>query len=77
MWVDTACVSVSRFYSHNEEQKQLLQKTMSFCLLEINRPFDSSKMISATSCWVLKSKGTLVLLTEKQKQLLQKVDFLC
>ena len=50
---------------------------MSFCLLEINRPFDSSKMISATSSWVLKSKGTLVLLTEKQKQLLQKVDFLC
>ena len=28
MWVDTACVSVSRFYSHNEEQKQLLDKTM-------------------------------------------------
>ena len=50
---------------------------MIFCLLEINAPFDSSKMISTTSCWVLKSKGTLVLLTEKQKQLLQKVDFLC
>ena len=63
----TGRVKISRFCSDSEKQKQVLQETVIFCVLEINwlavrdRPFSSSKTtcnISATSSWVLKSKGT-------------------
>ena len=66
MSADTDRVKISRFYSDSEEQKQVLQETVIFCVLEINwlaardTPFSSSKgtcNISARSCWVLKSKG--------------------
>ena len=67
MSADTGRVKISRFSSDSEEQKQVLQETVIFCVLEINwlaardKPFSSSKTtcnISATSSWVLKSKGT-------------------
>ena len=67
MSVDTGRANISRFSSDSEEQKQVLQETVILCVLEINwlaardTPFSSSKTtcnISATSCWVLKSKGT-------------------
>ena len=53
------------------EQKQVLQETVIFCVLEIkwfaanDTPFSSSKTtcsIPATSCWILKSKGTPLML---------------
>ena len=67
MSADTGRVKISRFSSDSEEQKQVLQETVIFCVLEINwlaardTPFSSSKTtcnISATTCCVLKSKGT-------------------
>ena len=67
MSVDTGRVTISRFSSDTEEQKQVLQETVIFCVLQIkwlaanDIPFISSKTtcsISAISCWVLKSKGT-------------------
>ena len=67
MSADTGRVKISRFCSDSAKQKQLLQETVIFCVLEINwlaarnTPFSSSKTtcnICATSCWVLKSKGT-------------------
>ena len=67
MSADTGRVKISRFCSNSEKQKQVLQETVIFCVLEINwfaaraTPFSSSKTtcnIAATSCWVLKSKGT-------------------
>ena len=67
MSADTGRVKISRFCSDSEKHKQVLQETMIFFVLEINwlaardTPFSSSKTtcnISATSCWVLKSKGT-------------------
>ena len=63
---DTGWVEISRFCSDSEKQKQVLQEIVIFCVLEINwlaardTPFSSSKTtcnISATSCWVLKSKS--------------------
>ena len=69
MSIDNGRVTISRFSSDAEEQKQVLQETVIFCVLQIkwlaaNIPFTSSKTtcsISATSCWVLKSKGTLMM----------------
>ena len=67
MSVDTGRVTISRFSSDTEEQKQVLEETVIFCVLQIkwlaanDIPFTSSKTtcgISATSCWVLKSKGS-------------------
>ena len=67
MSADTGRVKISRFCSDSEKQKQVLQETVIFCLLQINwlaardTPFSSSKTtlnISATSCGVLKSKDT-------------------
>ena len=61
MSADTGRVKISRFCSDSEKQE-----TVFLCVLEINwlaardKPFSSSKTtcnISATSCWVLKSKG--------------------
>ena len=63
MSVDTGRVTISKFSSDTEEQKQVLQETVIFCMLQIkwlaanDIPFTSSKTtgsISATSCWVLK-----------------------
>ena len=71
MSADTGRVKISRFCSDLDKQKQLLQETKILCVLEINwlgardTPFSSSKttcIISATSCWVLKSKGTPLML---------------
>ena len=67
MSVDTGGVAISRFSSDTEEQKQVLQETVIFCVLQIkwlaanDIPFTSYKTtcsIPATSCWVLKSKDT-------------------
>ena len=67
MSADTGRVKKSRFCSDSEKQKQVLQEIGIFCVLEINwlaardTPFSSSKTtcnIPATSCWILKSKGT-------------------
>ena len=67
MSADIGRVKISRFLSDSEEQKQVLQENVIFCVLEINwlaagdTPFSSSKTtcnISATSCWVLKSRST-------------------
>ena len=69
MSADTGRIKTSRFFSGSEEQKQLLQQTVIFCVLEINwlaaidTPFSSSKTtckITGTSCLVLKSKGHLL-----------------
>ena len=67
MLADCGRVKISRFSSDSEEQKQVLQETVIFCVVEINwlaskdTPFSSSKTtcnISATTFCVLKSKGT-------------------
>ena len=68
MSAETGRVTISRFSSDTDEQKQVLQETVIFCVLQIrwlaaiDIPFSSSKTtcsISTTSCcWVLKSKGT-------------------
>ena len=67
VWMSAGRVTTSRFSSDTDEQKQVLQETVIFCVLQIrwlaaiDIPFSSSKTtcsISATSCWVLKSKGT-------------------
>ena len=67
MSADTGRVTISRFLSHTDEQKELLPETVIFCVLQmkwlvaIDICFSSSKIncsISATSCWVLKSEGT-------------------
>ena len=59
MSVDTSRVTISRYSSDTEEQKQVLQETVIFCVLQIkwlaanDIPFTSSKTtcsISATSC---------------------------
>ena len=71
MSADTGRVSIARCSSDTDEQKQVLQETVIFCALEIkwlaanDTPFGSSKTacnISATSCWVLKSDGTPLML---------------
>ena len=67
MSAETGRVTISRFSSDTDEQKQVLQETVFLCVLQIrwlaaiDMPFSSSKLtnsISATSCWVLKLKGT-------------------
>ena len=67
MSAETGRVTISRFSSDTDEQKQVLQETVIFCVLQIrwlaaiDMPFSSSKTtcnISATSCWVLKLKDT-------------------
>ena len=59
MSADISRVKVSRLSSDSEDQKQVFQETVIFCVLEINwfpardTPFSSSKTtfnISATSC---------------------------
>ena len=71
MSVDTVRVTISRFSSDTEERKQVLQETVIFCVLQIkwlaanDIPFTSSKTtcsISVTSCWVLKSKVTSLMM---------------
>ena len=74
---------IPRVSSDSEEQKQVLQETMIFCVLEINwlaardTPFSSSKTtcdISATSSWVLKSKGTPLKLNSMRFKTHKKLD---
>ena len=83
MSADTGTVKISRFSSESEEQKQLLQETVIFCMLEINwlaardTPFSSSKITcntSATPCSVLKSKGTLLKLDSLHFKAHKKLD---
>ena len=67
MSADIGWVTILRFSSGTKEQKEVLQETVTFCVLQIkwlaanDIPFSSSKTtcsISATRCWVLKLKGT-------------------
>ena len=67
MSAETGRITISRFPSDTDEQKYVLQETVIFCVLQIgwfaaiDIPFSSSKTtcsIFTTSCWVLKSKGT-------------------
>ena len=83
MSADTGRVKISRFCSDLEKQKQVLQETKILCVLEINcfaardTPFSSSKTtcnISTTSCWVLKSKGTRLMLDSLHFNLHKKLD---
>ena len=83
MSADNGRVKISRFCSDSEKQKQVLQETVIFCVLEINwlaawdTPFSSSKTtcnISATSCWVLKSKGTPLKLDSLRFKAHKKLD---
>ena len=66
MSADTGRVTISRFSSDTDEQKQVLPETVVFCMLQtrwlavIDIPFSLSKTKcsnSATSCWVLKLLG--------------------
>ena len=81
--VDPGRVTISRFSSDTEEQKQVLQETVIFCVLQIkwlaanDIPFTSSKTtcsISATSCWVLKSKGTPLIMDSLRFKAHKKLD---
>ena len=83
MSVDTGRVTISRFSSDTEEQKQVLQETVIFCVLQIkwlaanDIPFTSSKTtcsISAASCWVLKSKGTPLMMDSLRFKAHKKLD---
>ena len=83
MSVDTGRVPISRFSSDTEEQKQVLQETVIFCVLQIKWlaanyiPFTSSKTtcsISATSCRVLKSKGTPLMMDSLRFKAHKKLD---
>ena len=67
MSTENGRVTISGFSSDTDEQKQALQKTVIFWVLQIrwlgaiDISFSSSKTtcsISATSCWLLKLKGT-------------------
>ena len=71
MSAETGRVTISRFSSDTDEQKQVLQETVSFCVLQIrwlaatDTPSSSSKTtcsIFATSWWVLKLKGTSLMM---------------
>ena len=84
MPADTGRVTTSRFSSDTEEQKQVLQETVIICVLQIkwlavnDIPFSSSKTIcsiSATSCWVLKSKGTPLMMDSLRFKAHKKLDW--
>ena len=71
MYADNGRVSISKFSPDTEEQKQVLQEAVIFCVSEINllaagnalfSPSKTTCSIYATSCWVLKSKGTPLML---------------
>ena len=83
MSAETVRVTVSRFSSDIDEQKQVLQETVIFCVLQIrwlaaiDMPFSSSKTtcsISATSCWVLKLKGTPLMMDSLRFKAHKKLD---
>ena len=79
MSVDTGRVTISRFSSDKEEQKQVLQETVIFCVLQIkwlaanDIPYTSSKT-TCTSCWVLKSKGTPLMMDSLRFKAHKKLD---
>ena len=83
MSAETGRVTISRFSSDTDEQKQVLQETVIFCVLQIrwlaaiDMPFSSSKTtwsISATSCWVLKLKGTPLMMDSLRFKAHKKLD---
>ena len=83
MSVDTGKVTILRFSSDTEEQKQVLQETVIFCVLQIkwlaanDIPFISSTTtcsISATSYWVLKLKGTPLMMYSLRFKAHKKLD---
>ena len=83
MSINTCRNKIPRVSSDSDEQKQVLQETMIFCVLEINwlaardTPFSSSKTtcnISATFSWVLKSKGTPLKLNSLRFKTHKKLD---
>ena len=66
MSAETGRITISRFPSDTDKQNMYYKKLI-FCVLQIgwfaaiDIPFSSSKTtcsISTTSCWVIKSKGT-------------------
>ena len=83
MSAETGRVTISRFSSDTDEQKQVLQETVIFCVLQIrwlaaiDMPFSSSKTtcsISATSCWVLKLKDTPLMMDSLRFKAHKKLD---
>ena len=83
MSAETGGVTITRFSSDTDEQKQVLQETVIFCVLQIrwlaaiDMPFSSSKTtcsISATSCWVLKLKGTPLMMDSLRFKAHKKLD---
>ena len=83
VWMSAGRVTTSRFSSDTDEQKQVLQETVIFCVLQIrwlaaiDILFSSSKTtyrISATSCWVLKLKGTLLMMESLRFKAHKKLD---
>ena len=83
MSTDTGRVTISRFSSDTGKQKQILQETLIFGVLQIKRlanndiRFPSSKTtcsISATSCWVLKSKVTPLMMVSLRFKAHKKLD---
>ena len=86
MSAQTGRVTISRFFSDTDEQKQVqkLQETVIFCVLQIrclaaiDMPFSSSKTtcsISATSCWVLKLKDTPLMMDSLRFEAHKKVGW--
>ena len=83
MSAETGRVTISRFSSDTDQQKQVLQETVIFCVLQIrwvaaiDMPFSSFKTtcsISATSCWVLKLKGTSLMMDSFRFKAHKKLD---
>ena len=86
MSADTSRIKIPRFSYDSEEQKQVSQENAIFRVLEINwfaerdTPFSSSKTtcnISATSYWVLKTKGTPFKLDSLPSQIPKRESILC
>ena len=83
MSAETGRVTISRFSSDTDGEKQVLQETVIFCVFQIRWlaaiaiSFSSSKTtsnISATSRWVLKSKGTPLVMGCLRFKAHQKLD---
>ena len=83
MSAETGRITISRFSSDTDEQKQVLQETVIFCVLQIRwlaaigMPFSSSKTtcsISATSCWVVKLKDTPLMMDSLRFKAHKKLD---
>ena len=83
MLAETGRVTVSRFSSDTDKEKQVVQETVIFCVLQIrwlaaiHISISSSKTtrnISATSRWVLKSKRTPLIMDSLRFKADKKLD---